>query len=343
MVSLNRISELCGVSLSTASKAISGKPGVGKATRERILSVARQHNYRPNQLVHSIQRGRSMMVGITCSQFDDEFAGKIVAGIFEVLYEASYDAMVIYWERNVQEGVRALGNMAGRRVDGILMFPPAAYPQGAYLEELRAFPNPVVVVDQTWPGCQYDLVGSQDVEGAFAATEHLLELGHRRIAHLGFSHGSTGKDRLLGFQNAMIRHGVAIHEKWLRDIHTYPSEEAYELTRELLSGPDRPTAIMCFNDEVALQALSAAADMGLSVPKDLSITGFGDLSLVRHVRPQITTVTQDPREIGRRAAKLLIDRIEAKHQKQPAPATSQHRLPARLMVRQSTGPCPLDA
>lgn len=340
MVSLNRISEICGVSLGTVSKALSGKPGVGDATRERILSVAREHNYRPNRLVHAIQRGRSMMVGVTCSQFDDEFAGKIVAGIFEALYQDHYDAMVIQWERSVQDGVRALSNLAGRRVDGILMFPPAAYPEGAYLDELRSFPNPIVVVDQTWPGCGYDLVGSQDVEGAFAATEHLIELGHRRIAHLGFSHGSTGRDRLKGFQDAMIRHGVAIHEKWLRDLQSYPSEEPYELTRELLSGPDRPTAIMAFNDEVALQAMAAAADLGLSVPGDLSITGFGDLSVVRHVRPQITTVTQDPREIGRRAAKLLIKRIEEKHENQAAPAATQDRLPARLIVRQSTGPCP---
>lgn len=339
MVSLSEISEICGVSLGTVSKALSGKPGVGKATRERILSVARQHNYHPNRLVHSIQRGRSMMVGITCNQFDDEFAGKIVAGIFEALFEAHYDAMVIYWERSVQKGVRALGNLAGRRVDGILMFPPAAHPQGAYLDELRSFPNPIVVIDQTWPGCEYDLVGSQDVEGAFLAAEHLIKLGHRRIAQIGFEHGSTGRDRLKGFQNAMMRHGVAIHEKWLKTISNYPSEEPYQLAKELLSAPDRPTAIMAFNDEVALQVLSAAADLGLRVPQDLSITGFGDLSIVRHVRPQITTVTQDPCEIGRRAVRRLIERIEAKHLKEEPSAPIDDRLPARLVVRQSTGPC----
>lgn len=341
MVSLSEISAICGVSLGTVSKALSGKPGVGKATRERILSVARQHNYRPNRLVHSIQRGRSMMVGITCSRFDDEFAGKIVTGMFEALFKAHYDAMVIHWERSVQEGVRALSNLAGRRVDGILMFPPAAYPEGAYLDELRTFPNPIVVIDQTWPGCEYDLVGSQDVEGAFLATEHLIELGHRRIAHIGYTHGSTGRDRLQGFQSAMMRHGVTIHEKWLRDLKGYPSEEAWELAKELLNQPERPTAIVAFNDEVALQVLSAAIDLGLRVPEDVSITGFGDLSLVRHVRPQITTVKQDPCEIGRRAVQILINRIEAKHQKQEPPAPAYERLPAQLVVRQSTGPSPL--
>ncbi len=339
MISLNNIAEICGVSLGTVSKAIGGKPGVGEATRRRILTVAQQHNYRPNRLVHSIQRGRSMMIGVACNRFDDEFAGGMVTGIFETLFEANYDAMVIYWDRSVQKGVHVLNSLAERRVDGILMFPPASYPEGSYLDDLRSFPNPIIVLDQAWPGCEYDFIGSQDIEGALLATEHLIELGHRSIAHLGCRHTSTGEDRMKGFQKAMMRHGIAIHEKWVRDAWEPPFEDAYKIAREILEQPERPSAIMTFNDMVALQTMAAAHDLGLRVPTDLSVTGFGDLSIATPVRPQITTVKQDPEEIGRRAAQRLIERIEAKSEDQPRPKLIQDRLPTRLVVRQSTAPC----
>jgi DNA-binding LacI/PurR family transcriptional regulator len=341
VISLNRISEICGVSIGTVSKALSGKPGVRDTTRQRILSVAEQYRYRPNRLVHAIQKGRSMTVGLTCRNFGDEFGGRIMSGMMEVLFHAEYDPIVISWELSVTEGVRALRSLTERRVDGILMFPPAELPTAPYLEELRIFNGPIVVVDQVWPGCNYDFIGSQDVEGADAVTEHLIKLGHRKIAHIHLDGVSTGLSRLEGFQRAMIRHGIAIHEKWLPAIHHYGSDEPYKLARELLSESDRPTAIVAFNDFVAMQVLAAAHDLGLSVPQDLSVTGFGDLNATRHLRPALTTVAQNPLEIGRRAAQRLLDQIESNATAGSSLIPSnpvQERLPSSLVIRQSTGP-----
>lgn len=340
IISLDRISDICGVSIGTVSKALSGKPGVRSTTRQRILSVAERYRYRPNRLVHAIQRGKSMTVGLTCRNFGDEFGGRIMSGMLEVLFHAKYDPIVISWELSVNEGVRALRSLTERRVDGILMFPPAELPTDPYLEELRIFNGPIVVVDQMWPGCRYDFYGSQDAEGADVVTEHLIKLGHRKIAHIQLSNVSTGQSRLDGFQRAMIRHGIAIHEKWLPGIEHYGSDEPYKIARELLSSPDRPTAIVAFNDPVAMQVLAAAHDLGLRVPQDLSVTGFGDLDVTRHLRPMLTTVAQNPMAIGRKAAERLLQQIEANSTAPGHPVSSplQELLPVEVIVRQSTGP-----
>ncbi len=353
MASLAEISRICGVSLGATSKALSGKPGVSEATRQRILSVAAQNNYRPNRLVHAIQRGRSMTVGLTCSDFHSDFGGRIVEGMLKVLYAAHYDPIVINWDLCVHEGEEVLRTFAERRVDGLLMFPPADQPSREYQQELQNMRRPIVVVDQIFPGCEcYDFVGSQDFEGAVAATEHLLKLGHRRLANIFHRQTSTGRARLEGFQHAMADAGVAIHGKWMREIVQYESKEAYRQTRELLALPEPPTAVLCFNDWVALDVMAAAIDAGVSVPRDLSIIGFADLQMSAHIRPRLTTVAQDPREIGRRAATRLVSLLEgcAKPKKltnigeaaalAQAAAPMLDRVPVTLEVRDPAGPAP---
>lgn len=337
MASLAEISRICGVSLGATSKALSGKPGVSEATRQRILSVAAQHNYRPNRLVHAIQSGRSMTVGLTCNDFRDDFSGRIIEGMLEVLYGADYDAIVISWDLCVHEGEKVLRTFAERRVDGLLMFPPADQPSQAYLQELKNFHRPIVVVDQTFAGVDdYDFVGSQDFEGGVLAAEHLISLGHSNIANLFHQKTSTGRARLEGFRSAMQRHGLALHDPWMREIHHYGTGESYAEAKALLSGDNRPTAIVAFNDWVALDVLAAAHDLGLSVPRDVSVVGFADLKLASVVRPRLTTIAQDPLQIGRRAAGRLLQLLNIDKSAAPQTSPASDRVPVKLQPGEST-------
>jgi len=340
MFSLNEISKICGVSLATTSKALNGKAGVNEVTRQRILSVARQHNYRPNRLVHAIQQGKSMTVGITCNHFRDEFMGAVVDGMLSTLYAAKYDALVISWDMCVEKGEHVLRTLAERRVDGLLMCPPAALPSAAYLQELREFGGPVVTIDQEFSGGEYDFVGSQDREGACELTEHLIALGHRKIGCLSHRKVGSGRERFEGYQQAMMRAGLAMHEKWMLDIPTHESEDAYRGASELLSSADRPTAIVAFNDYFAMQTLAAAQDLGLQVPGDVSVAGFADLNFSSFLRPRLTTVAQDPHEIGRVAASSLLAKIDRAKVSIEEPAPAKKLLPVRLVTRESTGPAP---
>ncbi|MFH1497133.1 MAG: LacI family DNA-binding transcriptional regulator [Verrucomicrobiota bacterium] len=347
MSSLAEIARICGVSLGATSKALSGKPGVSEATRQRILSVAAQRNYRPNRLVHAIQSGRSMTVGLTCNDFRDDFSGRIVEGMLEVLYGADYDAIVISWDLCVHEGETVLRTFAERRVDGLLMFPPADQPSQAYLQELKSFRRPIVVVDQTFAGVEdYDFVGSQDLEGGVLAVDHLVALGHRDIANISLRKTSTGRARLEGFRGAMQRHGLAVHDKWMREIQRYGTDEAYRHARELLEGPTPPTAIVAFNDWVAMDVLAAAHDLGRRVPADLSVIGFADLRVASAVRPRLATVAQDPTGIGRRAAGRLLEFLGVASPGGTGGDLTPvgracDRLPVRLVRGDSCGPRPI--
>lgn len=339
MASLAEISRICGVSLGATSKALSGKPGVSEATRQRILSVAAQHNYRPNRLVHAIQSGRSMTVGLTCNDFRDDFSGLIIEGMLEVLNGANYDAIIINWDLCVHEGEKVLRTFAERRVDGLLMFPPADQPSQAYLRELKNFHRPIVVVDQTFAGVEdYDFIGSQDFEGGELAAEHLIGLGHRDIANIFHRKTSTGRARLEGFRGAMQKHGLAIHDQWMREIHHYGTDEAYAHAKALLGADDRPTAIIAFNDWIALDVLAAAHDLGLSVPADVSVVGFADLKLASAVRPRLTTIAQAPRKIGRHAAERLLRLLLADTTDAASPAPLADRIPVKLRIGESTRP-----
>lgn len=340
MSSLAEIARICGVSLGATSKALSGKPGVSDATRQRILSVATQHNYRPNRLVHAIQSGRSKTVGLTCNDFRDDFSGRIVEGMLEVLYGADYDAIVISWDLCVHEGEKVLRTFAERRVDGLLMFPPADQPSQAYLQELKSFHRPIVVVDQTFAGVNdYDFVGSQDFEGGQLAVDHLVSLGHRDIANIYLRKTSTGRARLEGFRHAMQKHGLAVRDHWMREIHRYGTDEAHSHAKDLLQNDSRPTAVVTFNDWVAMDVLAAAHDTGRQIPRDLSVVGFADLRIASVVRPRLTTVAQDPIAIGRRAANRLLTALAASENEAPGEPICE-RIPVRLIQGQSTAPLP---
>ena len=342
MVSLSDISEICDVSIGTASKALTGKPGVGQSTRERILNVARQYNYRANRMVHAMQSGQSMTIGIACNNCQDPFTGEIVKGMLSALYTAKYDAITISWDLCVESQESVLRTLAERRIDGLLMCPSAKPPSASYLAELNSFHRPIVVVDQEFPGGAYDFVGSDDAEGAFQATEHLIQLGHRRIGALSFLQVSTGRARLAGFQRAMIRHGLAMKERDMPDIQTYESDEASVTAARLLCSGDAPTALVAFNDFFAMQAIAAAHHCGLRIPEDISIVGFADLGYAAYLHPSLTTVAQTPVVIGRRAAELLLGRIDQKNSGENAATSTPvcERIPVELVVRKSTGLAP---
>lgn len=338
MVSMKDIAKVCDVSQAVVSKALADRPGVSPETRQRILEVARQFNYRPNALVRSLQRGQTMTIAVAANVIDDVYAGRILQAVFERLYDAGYEALVFSWDQQVRKGSHMLRSMGERRVDGLLMFPPAETPTPEYMAELRSFQRPIVLLDQAWPGADFDFVGFDDITGARRATEYLLELGHRDIANFHYRSVSTGQDRFDGYLSAMIGRGAAVREDHVIDSRG-EYDAAYDQAVRLLASPARPTAVACFNDVVALAVLAAAADAGLSVPRDLSVVGFADLPQASQVRPALTTVRQNARDLGERAVIAILDRItEARDGGRDRAALRAERLPTELVVRGSAAP-----
>ena len=328
MISLKEIGRICGLAESTVSKALKDHPLIKEETRRRVQEVARQYNYQPNALVKSLQSGHSRTVGIAYNNFRDGFAGSIMNGIMERMDEAGYETLIICWDMIVSKGEQLLSRFSQRRVDGLLLFPTAKLPSPEYLKELRAFQKPVVLIDQTWPGNEFSYVGSDNVGGAALATRHLIERGHRRIGFVRNSGVSTGQERWEGFLLEMRRHSLPVIEELCPDIQG-DIDYGYGIIRSSLENKLRPEAFICFNDYCAFNVIRAAGELGIKIPEELSVLGFGDLPVLPTLmNPALSTMNQQPEEIGRKAAAMLLNSIEGGPE-----ARQELRLPMLLMER----------
>lgn len=339
MVSMKEIAGVCGVSEATVSNALLGKDGVGVKTRERIKAVAHKYNYIPNALVRGIQNGFTKTIGLIAgNEYGDAFAGRVVKGIDKAIIAEEYSAIIVHLNEAgvVDHDVKLIRNFAERRVDGLLVV-GKKFDGSVFLRELRNFNGPVVLVDQSAPGDEFDFVGSDDISGVEDVTEHLISLGHCDIAFFGNSSVTTGMNRLEGFRRSMSKHGVAVQSNLICDT---AGRDVYNVFKKMLLREKRPSAIVCFNDLYALEALAVAYDIGLKVPEELSVTGFSDLPISAQVRPSITTVTQNAEDMGEVGAKLLLRRIAeniaAKPKEYSIVAPENILLPTKLIIRNST-------
>ncbi len=331
MISLKEIGRICGLSESTVSKALKGNPAIREELRAHVFEVARKYGYQPNAMVQCMQTGQSRSIGIAYNNFRCQFAGQVMEGIQQVLHENNYDSFVIQWDKLVKDKIELLGRFARRRVDGILLFPPETADPSERLAELRNIHCPVVVIDQRWPGHDFDYVGCDNAKGMRDLVSHLIAEGYRRFGVIAFPPTSSGEERRRGFLEAMFEHNLPVDASLLT-VADEAFQGAYAVARSLMERPGRPDVIVCYNDYIAREALNAAWDLGLRVPEELGVTGFGNLPLCSLVRPCLTTVDQFSFETGVAAAKLLLERISSTGNYERQDVV----IPTRLVLRNST-------
>ena len=238
---------------------------------------------------------------------------------------------MICWDRLVKDDIDLLSRFVRRRVDGLLLLPMECPPSPSHIAQLHSFHNPVVLIDQVWRGSDFDYVGSDNRGGAAALVERLIAAGRRRIGSVIFTEVSSGEERRTGFLDAMFRHNMPVDARFLCKVTD--SKSSYEEIRKLLSAEERPDALVCFNDYLANDALNAAFDLGIRVPEELAITGFGNLPICEKLRPALTTVDQHAGLIGQTAARLLMERITGN---ETGPCR-ELLVPANPVYRQSCG------
>jgi LacI family transcriptional regulator len=298
---------------------------VAAETRERVLRAAEELGYRPNVVARSLVRRRSYAIGLVVPDLANQFFAHVVSGAERVAVDEGY-AVLLCEQR--ETGIdRHLDALRARQVDGVILDAAGA---ASIPEELLDGIN-VALIDQPsqrWPGV------ASDAEGAGrAAAEHLLALGHRRIAFVGPSadvHSFRMRER--GFAKARRERAVPLETELLRRA---PATVAggHAAMRALLAQPVPPTAGFFANDLLALGAYKACAQAGVSIPADVSIVGCDDIEFAQLVTPELTTVAVPARELGARAARLLLRAIDG----DPMPPSQQARpLPVRLVVRGST-------
>jgi LacI family transcriptional regulator len=328
------IADLAGVSIATVSRVLNDRPDVAPETRETVMQVVRKHGFTTNRGARGLSSGRTGIVGLTLPLVNDSYFGPILSGASEALYEQDMRIMLCPTLHEHDREVSLLDRLSRGTTDGaILMLPEESTSELLHLQEIG---YPIVVVDpREAPPDGIPCVSAMHSTGAKLATEHLLQLGHRNIAAIGGAPGWYANDeRVIGFRAALAAArllpdpDMILYSDW-----SIPTGE--QAAEDLLSRPDRPTAIFCFNDNVAIGALNVARRMGVRVPEDLSIVGFDDTFQATIVRPNLTTVRQPLAELGRLGVSLLTRLIEGQRLD-----AMRIELATTLVVRDSTGPAP---
>ncbi len=334
MPTLTDVSRLAGVSRSTVSLVLRESPLVSAATREKVLAALESSGYVYNRHAASLRSVRTDTIGIVVSDFTNPFYAELVAGAESVLEETGRVAFITHTEESLPRQDRFLRRMLEQRVDGVLIS-AASGTRAAALQPFVDAAIPVVQVLRAVDSRRFDFISGDNRLGVGFATEHLIGLGHRRIAYLGSSVAtSVTEDRYAGYADTLLRHGITPDPLLVRTC--LPRWiDAKTAMLELLALPVPPTALVCFNDLLALGAMLAVSESGRRPGGDFAIVGYDDIELASAWRPGLTTVAVRPREMGREAGRMLLERIGG------ATRPPQRVLVApRLVIRESCGAPP---
>ncbi|MGL4512471.1 MAG: LacI family DNA-binding transcriptional regulator [Lacipirellulaceae bacterium] len=341
---LKDVAELANVSLSAASRILRGDDGrFGEETCRRVREASQKLGWRRNLLVSGMQTGRTRTIGVMIPPHDS-FWVSVLTGIHAKFAEADYLPITVWlgdlehmplFDAPEEEGLRLINRMLDRRVEGFILWPPFGMAYAHHFPELRDHTVPVVMIDHHTDRPISDTVATNEEHATRLVARHLIDLGHRRIGFVSSpeapsktwaverqGHFAKAIDTLGGGRLVVARVGPE-------------GTDELVVVRKLLSGPGRPTAVFAATDHEAACVYRAAAELGLRIPHDLSVVGFADLDFATALSPQLTTVRQRPREIGARAATLVLERIAKQAAGSPY---VDARVEADLVLRESTAP-----
>jgi LacI family transcriptional regulator len=330
------VAERAGVGVGTVSRVINNSPTVTAATRQRVQKTIAKLNYSPNPQARHLSLGKTMKVAVIAPFFTRPAFVERLCGIEGVLADTAYDLIVYNVETAEKRDFYFREVPQRKRADGVVILSLSPRPED--VERLAQSEVPVVLVDVNAPALTgYNRVVVNDVAGGQKAVQHLLDLGHRRIAYLSdFLDGpfnfTSSRDRLTGYRQALKLAGLPFRS----DYHSqgaHNRSEAHRLACQLLTLAERPTAIFAASDTQAIGVLEAARSLALRVPEDLSVMGYDDIELAEYL--QLTTVRQGLSESGKRGAELLL-RVLAQRPDVPV----QETMVPELAVRRTTAPPP---
>jgi DNA-binding LacI/PurR family transcriptional regulator len=326
------IARLANVSRSTVSLAINDSPKINKETKARVLEVIEQVGFRPNQAARNLVSRESGTILVVAPQIDHVFSdwyfSEGLSGILDAATRLGRHLMVELATESFKNSQRALKLWREQVVDGVLII--GALTTDSYVQEIASSGCPVVLVNSLSAGIPSVTAANQ--AGAIRAVQHLMSLGHKRIAHIKGSEQVTyASERLSGYLKAMEEHGAPLDPSWIVQGWFGQKSGAEAMTRLMALQP-RPTAVFVANDLMAIGAMEAAESMGLSVPEDVAVVGMDDIQLAHYVHPGLTTVRQSMYTVGEAAVEHLMAKVEGRPVYTPVIQVGM-----RLVIRESCG------
>lgn len=322
-----------GVSVVTVSKVLRNHQDIGDETRKRVLNRIKELNYTPNLAARGLVTGKTYLVGLIVPDLLHPFFAQIAKSLSAALLKKGYCLTITTSEENPELEEQEIVRLLGRRLDALVIASSCTSP--AIFERIQKDGPPFVLIDRSFPGLDANFVGVDDEAIGRLATEHLIQMGCKRIAHLRGPETSTGVGRLKGYLNALSKNDMQplpgfISSLGLVDVHSRESGAA--LVKRLLALNTRPDGIFCYNDPMAIGAIDAILGAGLRVPEDIAVIGSGNLHYDSVLRVPLSSMDQQTELIGERAARLTLSLLEAKVH----PRIKSYILQPQLVVRAST-------
>jgi DNA-binding LacI/PurR family transcriptional regulator len=328
-VSIKDVALAAGVSPSTVSRALHKHPRIGPETADRVRLLAEELGYSPSLPARSLVTQNTTTIGLVITYPSDPFLGRLVQGVEDAAQGNGYSVFLISSRRDADRERKVVQSLYERRVTGIIV--TGSQIDAGYLQLRERFPVPVVLIN--CPDYPFS-VSADNYKGAREAAQHLVDLGHRRIAFVTNPNSyGTNLDRLMGCKRVLAECGIL----WDAELTVGADgtlEGGARAGRKLLALSPLPTAVICFNDTTAIGVIHSLSRAKKTVPRDCSVIGFDDLELAAYYCPPLTTVRQPTYRLGQGAMHMMLQLIQS------GSALQSELLPTRLVVRETTGPAP---
>lgn len=327
-VTLSDIARKVDVSKVTVSKALRGHPDISDKTAKRIRKVARELGYFPNYMARNLSSQRSNSIGVIVPKISNVFFSSVIEAIYDAAFEKNYQIILNVSQENAERELRHVQSLLSMRVDGLIVYVSENTKDYSVFQSIRQMGIAMTFMGRPVEVNGFNTVSADDRGGAFAATEQAISIGYRKIGHLaGFQYTNVGRERYGGFESALKQYGVPVNRQWV--VHgEFSEEEGYKSFMNIYQTKKLPEFILVSTFPVAVGVYRAAAELGLRIPDDIDIIGFGDGELNRFLSPPMSYVEQPTLELGQKAFQLTLENI----QQQGHDIVQHIKLPTKLVL-----------
>jgi DNA-binding LacI/PurR family transcriptional regulator len=311
-ITIKDLAKSLNISVATVSRALRNSSEINEETKQAVLKLAKEMDYHPNLLARGLSSKKSKILGVVVPTINRQFWSNSISGIENIAYKDGYKVMIFQSAESYQKEVEIVETLANSRVDGILIAFSKETNDYDHVQQVMDRGIPVLLFERVCDALETSKVVTDDFFGAKKITQHLISRGKKNIAYLGGPMTlGVCKDRFLGFESAMSEAGLGIPKEHIYEMEDFTFENAKKGIYKWWNSKNKPDAIFCFADILAIGALDACKELGIKIPEQLAIAGFGNDDTSRFVSPAITTMAQPPFEIGQLAAKLILEEINA--------------------------------
>jgi LacI family transcriptional regulator len=293
----------------TVSKALRGHPDISTEMKRRVKAVAADLGYTPNLIAQNLTAQRTYTLGVVIQDLENSFFAYATDSVIDAAAERNYNVFVTVSRENQQSETLNIQKLIGMRVDGLLVCVSQQTNDPSIFDRVRNLGIPLVFFDRQFDGLDFPAITFDDRNGAENALDKVIRNGYRKIAHFGgYSTVSISRERCLGYKRALAKNGIEINPEWIIE-GGFEIKDGYEAFMNLYRAADLPEIIFTVNDRVALGVYRAIREVGLKVPDDIGVLGFGFSDTAQTFSPSLSIINQDPRRVGSAAAKVLIELI----------------------------------